>query len=238
MQYFFRYIEKVPSQKNLALAFGSAVHLTLQKNYSQKMQTKRDLPIDEIKDSFSDNYDTETADVSRKEIIDANTSEGSVKDNGIHLIKLYHQQISPRIQPTAVEQKLEASFKNFPTKLNGIVDLADVNGVVIDHKTTTRRQQMPEKYKIQVGIYKVLKQARGDQISDCRIDWLIRKANPEIVHVEVIPDVNFALRMFQMVCAGIEKEVFIPNRDSMLCTRRFCAYWPQCQAKVGGTVKD
>jgi hypothetical protein len=32
--------------------------------------------------------------------------------------------------------------------------------------------------------------------------------------------------------------VYLPNRQSMLCSRRHCAYWRYCEQKWGGEVPE
>jgi hypothetical protein len=36
----------------------------------------------------------------------------------------------------------------------------------------------------------------------------------------------------------MRRAVHLPNRQSMLCSRRHCAYWRHCEQKWGGEVPE
>ena len=69
---------------------------------------------------------------------------------------------------------------------------------------------------------------------------MIKTKTPKVQRVRWTPndsDIMLANSMVGFVKKGIEKGVFIPNRGSFLCSKRFCGYWKECQSEFGGTVK-
>ena len=73
-----------------------------------------------------------------------------------------------------------------------------------------------------------------------RIDYLIKTKEPKIMKGTMTvddEDKRFWMNTVARVADGIQKEVFIPNRGSMMCSKRWCGYWRQCEANWGGKVK-
>ena len=59
LQYYFRYIcgLKIPPTGDITL--GRTVHAALEENYRQKVETHRDLPLDQVYDILSERWDEE-----------------------------------------------------------------------------------------------------------------------------------------------------------------------------------
>jgi len=236
-KFYFEYIENVKSKNKLALAFGSAIHETLKMNFAQKIESKKDLSIDAAKDIFSDNFEMEFSTVDEHDFNEED-KPGVLKDQGVLLIEKYQKEVSPRIVPVAVEQKIKVKFKNYDYGLTGTVDLYDSNGIIVDHKTTKKEiKEVPDNYKRQISAYSILEEATGRKVNGARIDFL-RRTNTEIRHKVVIPDQDYFLKTMQTVGDAIQKGVFVPNRNSFLCTKRFCKFYEVCEKKHGGIVKS
>ena len=236
-KFYFQTIERVQTPRSLALAFGTSVHSALEKNYQQKLETKTDISLPEAIDTFSDAYEAETAEVEKTDFKEE--SKGEVKDSGIRLITKYHKEVAPRIQPQIVEQRIEAKFKGIEHSLTGKIDLLDVQDTLIDHKTSARTPaDASPSYVLQNSAYNILLSAKGHTIKNNRIDYLVRKQTPEIKHIPVTPDKNHFLRIYQVVTNAIDKGVFVPNRGSLFCSRKWCKYANNCMIKYGGSVKQ
>jgi hypothetical protein len=245
---FFQSIEKVEVPNKIALAGGTAVHNALQINYSQKIETREDLPTENIIDAFSDSFDEEAANVDEADF--EYEKPGTVKDSWIDLLKIYTKEVAPRIQPVKVEQRIKVKLKGYEFGLTGRLDIFDEYDVITDHKTTSKPyKETPENYKLQVGgAYPLLKKAisQTDKTEKppqkARIDYLIRKSpknnSPHIRHIAVDIDTNYFLNVFSHVSKGIKSEVFPPNRSHIYCTKRFCKFWNECEKKFGGKVRE
>lgn len=242
-RFYFQNIEKVKTPNKLALAFGTSIHKTLEMNFRQKIDTREDLGLNDVKDYYSSVADQEFSAVDKTEF--AEEKPGEVKDSGIELIEMYHKNVSPRIQPAQVELEVKVRFKGMPIGLSGTIDLIDEDNVLVDHKTSSRdMQSVTEGYQVQVGgAYPILARAyTGNPVSAVRIDGLIRRnrKQPEglIRHLQVIPDEGHFFRIFEQVTAGIQQGVFFPNRGCMFCSRKYCKFWNECEVKFGGRVKQ
>jgi len=46
------------------------------------------------------------------------------------------------------------------------------------------------------------------------------------------------LSLLVQVAKGIQNDIWFHNRADNFCTRRYCAYWRECESDCGGTVRD
>jgi hypothetical protein len=243
-KYFFRDIEKIKSLNSFSLAVGSSVHKALEINYSQKMITHQDLLESEVLDAFSDSFEEHIIEVDPLDLQE--NDRGKTKDNGIDLIKKYQNEVSPKVQPLAVEQRINLSFNTgagvYKYGLTGQVDLYDSNFDIIDHKTTAseRSFKMPvsDSYKMQMTAYKLLAESTGKIVNNTKIDMLKINDKPEINSKPIETDSNYYLKMFTLATQGIEKGVFMPNRTSFLCSKKYCKFWNECEKHYGGKIKE
>jgi hypothetical protein len=241
MKYKFQSIDKIKTEKVISLAFGSAVHKALEVNYGQKVETQLDLPLEQILEVFSSAYDKETEEVPKSQF--TSESKGQFKDSGIRLISEYHRSISPKIIPQFVEIRIEAQVngadKDYDVNLSGQLDCIDIRNTLIDHKTSSRmKTSVDESYILQQSAYKLLAETHNYKIAGSRIDYLIRKAQPEIKSFAVKTETKFLLGVLKLMIQTIKHETYIPNRSSYLCSRKYCTFWQLCEDKMGGTVKD
>lgn len=244
-KYRFQYIENIQTPKALALAFGTSVHSAFEKNFSQKVESRADLPTEEVVQEFSDVFDKERENVEKKDLIE----DPQAKDVGIGLVTKYHQEFAPLMQPKAVEVKVEATFKGYDYGVCGTMDNLTENKEnptedvdLNDYKTASRKDaEVPMSHQRQGSLYVLMGKAVEDtvgKIKNVNFDYLLKKKTPEIIRRTFTPDPIHALNMLQRVGEAIEKGVFIPNRDSFMCTRRFCSYWQNCEQTYKGKVKE
>jgi hypothetical protein len=234
-QYMFRYIEKLEKPLPLVFAFGTSVHAALEKNYRQKIQTRVDIPVQEVVQEFADRFDVETIAVDVKELRD----DPKAKDIGVTLVQRYQAVRAPSIQPAEVEYKAEVTYAGYDYGITGTMDVLTETGVIHDHKTASKRNNaINPAHALQGNYYFMLAQALKRDPKSVQFDYLVKTANPQF-YTQAIPlDVQHALIIAQSVGDGIRAGVFIPNRSSYLCTRRFCSYWVECEKKYGGRVAE
>ena len=108
-QWMYAYVEGVKARPSLRASRGIAVHSAVEVNMRQKMTTEQDLPLAEVVDAFSDNYDQVIADGYEAR---PDETAGSVKDAGVALTKLHHKQVAPTIQPVLVEHPIQFTIND------------------------------------------------------------------------------------------------------------------------------
>lgn len=236
-QYYFRYILGLKCPPKSAMTFGSSVDAGLNFNYSQKIQSRKDLKVNEVLDAYSTAFDLGKSETEWEKEEDP----AEIKDTGIVLLKKYQDEIAPTIQPASVQEQLAIPFDDFDYDLLGYIDLIDEKGVIIDNKTSGKspaKDKDGDGYKIsadhdiQLSTYALGYRIKyGKPEKGLRVDYLIKTKEPKFIQVPLKKkneDLNFLLRLIGYVADGIKKEVFIPNRLGMLCNERWCGYYHKC----------
>lgn len=238
-KFMFQEVHKIEVPNKIPLAFGSATHSTLMRNYTQKIESRSDLDVETVKEIFSDEFEKEFNYVDPNDI---KVASKNIKDVGIQLVEKYQREVAPRIYPVNVEMRLRMRFKDYPFGLTGQIDVFDIYNTLVDHKTTGKKIKdvNPENYERQVGgFYVLLLRGAGKEVKRARIDYLGYSDEAiDIRHREVNIDTNHAIKMFKTAADSIKAGNFIPNRNSFLCTKRFCKFWNECEKTFGGSVKS
>ena len=241
MQYYFRYVERLIKPPSAALTLGASFHETTATNYRQKIETHADLPLPDVLEVFAAEMDQRIPETDWQD-----ADPGQTKDSGIQLVEKYYNVVAVPTQPLEVEQKFELSFKNRDYLFVGIVDLIDAKRIIRETKTTSRTPSSPrDEHVLQSVAYATGYRAKTKQKeAGIQIDYAVRsffKAEPMIVSftVEAAKEqIMFFLGLMDRTVRGIEQEVWIPRRDSFLCSRRWCGYWNECEKACWGRVKD
>ena len=124
-------------------------------------------------------------------------------------------------------------------KVAGYIDLLDVHGCVIDIKTAKARpSSIHPMHRFQVATYRYLtKLAQGSG----RIDTLVKTKSPQLMQQPFVvteQELRAIHTIYPVAQALMRGDVHLPNRQSMLCSRRHCAYWRHCEQKWGGEVPE
>src|SRR4029078_6154170 len=134
---------------------------------------------------------------------------------GEALVAKYMEQAAPRIDPAAVEMRVEGVIAG--VKVAGYIDLLDVHGCVIDIKTAkTRPSSINPMHRFQVATYRYLTHlARGSG----RIDTLVKTKSPQLIQ-QAFSITEQELRAIHTIYpeaqALMRGSVHLPNRQSML----------------------
>lgn len=227
LQYKFRYIDDLIIPPTSTITLGKTMHTTLETNYSQKIETKQDLPLSHVMDIFSDTWNKEAENTQFEE----DEKPGQVKDEGIGLLGLYHAKISPKIQPALVEKEFELGFENVPYTLKGYIDLVDEYKTIIDHKTTKR--SMPEDHittDLQLTCYALgYRTITGEREVQLRLDVMVRNKQPKLQQLTTTrsqEDISRFLKLTAHVIKAIHSGIFYPN-ENFMCP--VCGYKELCK---------
>lgn len=230
LTYYFRYIKGLVIPPKSALTFGKAIHSGLEHNYSQKKDTHRDLKADEVCQVFSENFDF----LKKETLWGPEEKPGELKDEGVGIIRKYHKEIAPTIQPVQVEEKFEVKFDNFPYKFRGIIDLIDDKDLIIDHKTTKRSPTLNQIQKdLQVTAYSLGHRVKYGKVEKgLRFDYIVRNKTPKIVQLSLTKtqeDIERFLKLIGYIVKAIDQKLFYPQPHNVLCSEKSCGYWEICK---------
>lgn len=149
-QYQFRYVQGAKEPPSTALVWGTADGKAHGVNFTQKIQSHEDMTTSEMREVFATVLDAEVEERGGAgEIVWGDDKPAEIQKRGIELVACYHEQVSPRVQPTGVEEKLTLEIPGVPVPYIGYVDV-DTAGYVIERKTASQQSKtIPPQYRFQ-----------------------------------------------------------------------------------------
>lgn len=239
MQFWYRYSEGLIIAPSSALTVGSSFHSTIGENYKQKIESRKDMKIDDVLDIFSTDFD-ERAHTTRWL---PDEKQGKIKDRAVATLEYYQDVVAPGTQPVAVEKEFLLTMMEDGEQaewgFHGFIDQVDEKGVIVETKTSSKRPNQPSlEDRLQTAAYAAGMQVEQPGIKPvvC-IDYAVKTIKPQImsftrkIHQE---EIRFLLNVMNRVIAAIRVDIFIPNRHVWTCSDKGCGYWDLCHRKLGG----
>lgn len=117
VRWWFKYGLQIPDSQDGKLALGKAVHSALTQNFSQKIETREDLPATGVRALFREAWAAERDGTEFTE--EEDPAELSLC--GELLVAKYMDEVAPEIDPAATEIRVEGEIDAVPVQ--GWVDL-------------------------------------------------------------------------------------------------------------------
>jgi RecB family exonuclease len=231
-QYCYRYIEGIRVPPGAALLLGTSYHAALEHNFKQKVQTGEDLGVDVILDAYESAW---TKKLANEEIDWQGESPSETKDMGARLVDVYMQNAAPFVMPVEVERKFSVHLPGLDGyTLDGIIDLIDDKGVIIDHKTASKsKTQTDADNDLQPYAY------AAAQMEDPAIDEVpfqyqvaVKKKKPDVQLVDTVRNrqqVGWYLQLCSDVVRQIKAAIFPCNPCGWHCDPKWCGYYEMCK---------
>ena len=240
-QFRRRYVEGEIIPPSIAAGRGTGVHKGNDANLKQKIQSKEDLPLSDIKDATRDGFLFAFRNgvyVPREERSATKRLLNEGLNDALRCAEVYTEQVAPKIQPIAVEQKFLIKVQDLPLPLAGTMDYQE-KPLVGDIKTSTRTWAKDrEKKEIQPIFYSLVHENEKGVRPTFRYDVLIARrgkngpTSTDYQELTVNPTDNDYMALFfklRLVCDMIEKGIFVPaNPTSWWCDEKWCGYWHTC----------
>ena len=230
-RWWFKYGLSLPEPKTSSLAFGLAMHRALEINFRQKLETKEDLETGGMVTVFRDCWTEQVGQTVFRE----DENPRVLAKLGEQLILMYMREVAPCIEPAAVEMDVQGLIGGVPVR--GRIDLLDVQGRLVDIKTASRRPSCVSwDYAFQLATYR---QITPGASGEARLDTLVKTNAVQLIQKSYVvgdADLRATEVLYPFIKEAIQTGLYLPNRDSMMCSRRHCAFWENCQKEYGGTV--
>lgn len=229
MKYYFKYIEGIPQRVNSYLVSGKSAHRAIELALHKKRNDAKELDVDTFIHIYQDLVADEASEVDDMDELE------QIEKNVVPLLKMYHRDYLPYIEPAYIEKELWSSVDGID--FMGYIDLIDVSGTVIDHKFKGKKpSQFVVDRDLQFSAYGwLLKQNEFENYNNMRMDVFVTKSRPGIWQIETHRDegkINFFPRIVKRIGDAIDREAFYPNPTSFLCSERFCDYWEECNGEA------
>lgn len=232
VQWFYRYCKGMKIPPAGAMLLGRAVDTGLSHNFSQKIETHKDLPKKEVVEVYADSFDQATSEEWQQD-----EDKGELKAAGVGCIGVYYQTYVPEIQPVASQPKYTSTIKlddEDTIELVNYPDVITVDDKIIDMKTAkTAKKTIAENYRWELALQH-LSVTNNTEISPTSLclDYMVRlKRECKAYRLSMQPDEklnNFVLKYIAMMLQSIQKDVIIPNRTHYMCSEKYCGYWGVC----------
>jgi len=226
-QYEYRYVKEIILPPTAFVFLGGSIHIPLEKNYQQKVESKQDLPLNDILDIFSDSWEKREA----SEIQEVNWEdkpEAQLKDLGVELITLYQKRIAVNTQPLAATYRIEKPVDENLTFIS-ILDLLLDQTKIADIKVSAYRMGRKVDQDMQPTAYAY---ALGTPI-----EWdyhtLIRtKVDIEIEKTKrTQEEIDWFANSLTHWHKQIQSGIFPPRPGDWQCQPEYCGYHILCKTE-------
>lgn len=234
LRHFFRYHEGLIMLPRARMTLGKSYDFAHSHNFKQKIESYQDLNEAEVLDAFVTNFD-----VQKKETIwMPEEKPDKFRVEGIKLVSKYHKEMSPKIQPVAVQDKITVNFSNMDVEFWAVPDLITNNRIIIDNKVTAKSMnQKDADCDLQPTAYALAYRTAFNKIERGFIFHnMVRlksggKFNP-LATTRTDADVNRLLKLIGHVIHGIRKKIYHPcNPKAWWCDPDQCGYWEVCKER-------
>lgn len=240
MQFYWRYVEGRKAPPGVAMVIGTAVHRACELDLAHKMETGAPAPIEEVKQKASDALDATwlgeepMLDEEEKEL-GAAVVRARAKDEAISLSAVANRELTPRLNPVALEHKIRLDLGAFPFDLEGTVDVIEEH-TIRDRKTAARSPAEGDADgNPQLELYTLMRlKETGQRIDTIALDVLVKNKTPKAVTVTAPAPRNFdaTKKRLEMAAKVVETGAYYPadptGPSGWVCTARFCGFFDVC----------
>ncbi len=237
-QYEFRYIKGEVVPPGIALLQGTGYHRGAEHNFSQKIESHKDLPASDIVDASVAAFDAEQSSgyvlTDAEASIGAATVLGEARDKLVQIAEVHAAEQAPDYQPLAVEHWQRIVFPNATHDLVTVTDLCDDRGRVVDFKTAARKKPTDSiRSDLQLTIYAAAyKIDTGEMPTEVRQDIITKTKEPKrqvLAAGRTVADFQALLHRVNMILGAIQTGLFSPCApDAWVCSPKWCGYFRQC----------
>lgn len=225
------------------LIIGSAVGSACNVNDSLKTESGKDLLLNEVLDVFSDEFDLKVQESGDRDGIDWGTSSAATaKDEGVGVLSVYHQTITPTFQPVSVEREFVLSPGDVDWVFKGYMDVETADGRIIDRKVKAKAMSATDPLvDLQATSYLLARreEARAG-FGDPAVGFdfhVMKKLKKPAVDIVSAPRTDAQLDAFYRRLLGIASEIAwraehdnwggaVPG--SWWCSPKFCGFFDSC----------
>jgi hypothetical protein len=208
------------------------VHDALAANFRLKVDSGKDLPVADVIEEF----DAAWAELEDETEFRDDESPAQISDTGRGLIELYMAEAAPKIQPVAVELEILGEIGG--VKVQGKLDLIDQAGEIHELKTAGRKpSNISMNHIFQLATYQKLGPTPQTKV---HVDSLVKTKTPQLVQITrtlTAQDLAAPENIYPLAQDAVRSGYYMPNRSSMLCSKKNCAFWRECSQTFGGEIE-
>ena len=222
-----------PSRAHVGALAGTAVHAANNAALAEKVKTGALAPADACDDAAVEALHTGLREAEAVTFDDDSPSMHAAEATVLRQVAMYRSAVAERIDPEAVEMRVEAETPERDIAISGQPDVLCRDGTLRDTKTGRRRVNAA-----QYGTYSRLLRSNGRPVLAIVEDHLerVHPSRPQPPLEQIPVDLDTAEAMSAAALARIiadlrawsrlgTPEVFPANPLSNLCSPKFCRAW-------------
>jgi len=237
----FKYLDRIPESIGVRRTAGSGAHKGRETNLKQKVESKEDIDVDQVKDAARDyvsvQFDSHEVHVEREfEGKSKEDAKGISVDFAVKMAENDREIFQPKIFPIAVEESLAFRYPGISRIIVGKLDDREPNNVIGDFKTGKKRfGQAKTDDAMGLTTYGMLVYATTGEIpSGYRIDNVVvtvagNMSNGTYKTTRTKEQLQRQLDRFALWDKLINQGIFAPsNPEEWWCSQDWCGYWKIC----------
>ena len=232
IKYEKRYIERIPQLSTPTLVAGRAIHSGIELNYRQKINTRKDLPVSDLKDCVADaierGFQEELFLMEDEKAVTMNSLKADWKDLSVKGIEAYHREISPQVFPVEAEHNFLVPLQD-NHQLYGFIDIVDERKIIRDTKTSkkmpfqkTADRNVADESQQLTAYALAYKTLYGELPEKLTLDYIILNGEVKTIIYETArkaEDIEVFMKRLRRVVNGIQRRVFCrPQKHGFVCT--------------------
>jgi hypothetical protein len=229
-QWKYRYVDGLKIPPGGALIEGRCYHKSLEVNFTQKIKTQTDLPLEDCLDAFSTEWSTALSEVEAVNWEEKRPE--AIKNEGHSLVAKYITEIAPVVQPALVEEWYVSDVAGVTFVMR--VDMVNDVGTVVDHKTSGKSYNQADVDKDMQASAAAFSLGRAILFEN---HVAVKSTNPRIQIVETVrtrEDINWWLDASSAIVLQMKSGIAPPRPTGWWCSPNYCGYYNICR---GGLLR-
>lgn len=234
-KHYLRYHEGIIAPPKGVMTLGRSYDFAHSHNFKQKIESHIDLGEAEVLDAFTTNFDVQK----QETIWMPGEKADSFRTEGIGLVKKYHSEVSPRIQPVAVQEMIKIPFSNIDVEFWAVPDIITDSRLIIDDKVTAKIMSQEDADKsLQASGYSLAYRTKYNKVERGFIfhNMLRRKNGARFLPISTTrtdKQLDRFLKIIGHVIHGIREKIYHPcnPENNWRCSSKWCGYYEICHER-------
>ncbi len=232
VRWFYEHLLGLPDPPTATMALHNAICTALLTNFRYKVESKADIQTEGVVALFRRAWKQQrtTANFCEDEVPEA------VGKTGEALVRIYMQQVAPQIRPAAVERPLRGVISS--VRIRAQIDLRDEDGTIIDVRTADAAPARLD--PMQRFEWTTCSRLAEGSSGVVRSDILVTGSTPQLITqtwAVSAADVQWTDALYPLAQEAMRRGYYMPNRNSIHCSRHHCPCWQRCEQDFGGVVE-
>lgn len=235
-QFKYRYSKNIKRAPGIVAIRGTTVHKVNEVNLKQKIVTKRDLPLSDLKDAARDRFIygiKEGVRLKKSELSQKTKLFNNVLNDTLRLTSLYHKEVAPSIDPLAVEEYFSVDI-GFEIPISGTIDIRQKNKINDLKAIGMKWAEDNIKRELQVVLYCLAYEKTYKTRPLFEYDLLrVLKTKTDYTiqtHTPTSKDYNKLARRIAIFLKMLKRGDYPPSaHGTWWCSEDWCGYYDMCK---------